>query len=287
MNQLVWLVTGASSGLGLEIARAVLAAGHKVIATSRNPSKTPNAVDEIQTTSNGKWLELDVASIEAEKQIAACIEAFGHVDVLVNNAGYGSGGPLEDMSIEEIRRQMEVNFFGPVRTMKALIPHMRERKYGTIINITSTEGISSAPAIGVYGASKHAVEGLSESLYGELASFGIRVLLVEPGAMRTDFLDPNNMREAALSEAYKGTAAEYVLNMLHSSHGKQMEDPVRSAQRIVEAITGAGEGWPDDRASFLRLPLSKECVGRVEAKIEMYRANLDGMRNVASSVDFD
>jgi NAD(P)-dependent dehydrogenase (short-subunit alcohol dehydrogenase family) len=287
MTQLTWLITGASSGLGLELVRAVLAAGHRVIATSRNPSKTPKAVAEVQQTSNGKWLEVDVASNNLEKQIAACIDAFGSIDVLVNNAGYGSGGPLEDMNMEEIRRQFEVNLFGPVRMMKGLIPHMRERKTGTIINVTSTEGISSAPAIGVYGATKHALEGLSESLFSELASFGIRVLLVEPGAMRTDFLDPDNMTEAEMSEPYKGTAADYVLGMLRASHGKQMQDPVRTAKRIVEAVTGAGEGWPENRASFLRLPLSKECAARLEAKMEMYRRNLEAMRLVGSSVDFD
>ena len=187
----------------------------------------------------------------------------------------------------EIQRQFDVSFFGCVRTIKALIPHMRQRSSGSIINVAITEGFSSAPAIGVYGASKHTLEDLSESLAGELAPFGIRVLIVEPGAMRTNFLDDSNTAVAPVSQPYKDTAAEYVVKMLRGSQGKQAQDPECTAHRIVESINGEGEGWPEDRGKYLRLPLGKECLGRVEARIKMLQENLDVVRMVASTVDFD
>ncbi|KAK5687639.1 hypothetical protein LTS10_001779 [Elasticomyces elasticus] len=292
MAPLVWLITGTSSGFGLCLAKAVLEAGHRVIATSRSPFKSTGFIEELENSGNDKWMQLDVASDELEHQVEACVKVFGQVDVLVNNAAsvflnYGSGGALEDISLAEIHRQMEVNFFGPVRTTKALIPHMRERGSGTIINVTSTVGFSGMPALSMYAASKHALEGLSESLAGELAPFGIRVLIVEPGDMRTNFVTQKNSTLAPLSLPYKGTVVEYVTNAVLGMHGKQLLDPERSARRIVEAVAGEGLDWPDDRASYLRLVLGRECIGSMEAKVKMLQDNLAAMRMVSSSVDFD
>lgn len=182
---------------------------------------------------------------------------------------------------------METNFFGPVRLMKAAIPIMREQKGGTIINVTSTEGLSAAPAISVYGSSKFALEAISEGLQGELAAFGIRVLLVEPGGMRTSFLEPSNVEELQISAPYKGGIVEYVLSGVRSTHGQQMLDPDRSAQRIVEAVAGGGDGWPEKREQYLRLPLGKEVVGRIKGKVESLQTNVDAMEKIWSSVDFD
>jgi NAD(P)-dependent dehydrogenase (short-subunit alcohol dehydrogenase family) len=182
---------------------------------------------------------------------------------------------------------METNLLGPIRTIKALLPHMRAQGSGTIVNVTSTEGVSGTPAISLFCASKHALEGLSEPLSGELASFSIRMLIVEPGGMRTSFLDPNNATEVPISDAYKGSAMEYVMSMLVDMHGKQMLDPERSAKSIVECVTSEGEGWPQGRERYLRLPLGKECAGRLEAKVKMLQDNLDAMKGVWSTVDFD
>lgn len=189
------------------------------------------------------------------------------------------------MSMTEVRRQMETNFFGPVRIIKTMIPHFRSQKSGTIINVTSTEGISAAPGIGVYGASKFALEAISESLSAELTAFGIRTLIVEPGGMRTQFLASENSVQAPMSDAYKGGVVEYVMDMLTASHGKQMLDPDRSAQRIVEAVAGGGEGWPEEREKFLRLPLGKECVGRIESKVKSLQDNVAVMEKISGSVD--
>ncbi|KAK5128689.1 hypothetical protein LTR85_000022 [Meristemomyces frigidus] len=289
MAPLVWLITGSSTGLGLCLARVALAAGHKVIATSRDPSKTPEAVAEIESTGSGKWMQLDVSAEDLEQRIATMVQVFGTVDVLVNNAGYATGGALEDVTLASVRAQMETNLFGPVRTMKALIPHMRERGSGTIVNVTSTEGISAAPGISMYGASKHALEAVSEALQGELAPFGIRTLIVEPGGMRTSFLQPEKVAEnlPPISAPYKGTMVQHVLDAVLAQHGTQMLDPERSAKRIVEAVAGGGEGWPENRETYLRLPLGKECVGRIDAKVRMLQDNVKAMEGIWSTVDFE
>ena len=287
MSSPVWLITGCSSGLGLSLARAVLKAGHRVIATSRNPDKTPELKEETESTVRGRWVQLDVTDPKLEQKVDECIKIFGVIDVLVNNAGYAVGGPLEDISVEAIRDQLECNFFGPIRTMKAIIPQMRQRKSGTIINVTSTEGLASVPGIGVYASSKFALEGISESLHGELAGFGIRVMLVEPGGMRTSFLDPANVNEVPLSEPYKGGVVEHVLGAVRSTAGQQMLDPDRSAQRIVEAVTGGGEGWPERREQYLRLLLGKEVVGRINSKVESLQTTVSALEKVWSTVDFD
>ncbi|KAK4550706.1 hypothetical protein LTR36_000285 [Oleoguttula mirabilis] len=225
-----------------------MAAGHRVIAASRNPSKTPEAVAKIESGSDGKWMKLDVSADDLEQQLDACVQVYGTIDVLVNNAGYATGGALEDVTLTSVRAQVETNLFGPVRTMKALIPHMRERGTGTIVNVTSTEGISAAPGISMYGASKHPLEAVSEALQGELAPFGIRMLVVEPGGMRTSFLHPEKVAEnlPPISAPYKGTMVQCVLDAVLTQHGAQMLDPERSAKRIVEAVDGGGEGWPEN-----------------------------------------
>ena len=287
MSSPVWLITGCSSGLGLELARAVLKAGHRVIATSRNPDKAPDLKNEIESTNAGKWVQLDVTDPKLEQKVEECMKILGTIDVLVNNAGYAVGGPFEDTSVEAIRAQFETNFFGPVRLMKALIPHMRERKTGTIINVTSTEGLSSAPGISVYGSSKFALEGISEGLHAELAGLGIRVMLIEPGGMRTSFLEPSNVAEVPLSEPYKGGIVDHVIAAVRSTSGQQMLDPVRSAQRIVEAVAGGGEGWPEEREQYLRLLLGKEVIGRINSKVESLQSTVSAFEKVWSTVDFD
>lgn len=224
---------------------------------------------------------------QLEQRVEECIQRFGKIDVLVNNAGYAIGGAFEDYPMETIRAQMEANFFGPVRMMKALIPHFRANGSGNIINVTSTEGIQCVPGITMYGSSKFALEGASEGLQGELAPFNIRVLLVEPGGMRTNFLDQNNVTELPRSAPYKDGIVDHVLHAVMGTAGQQMLDPDRTAKRIVEAIDGSGEGWPDNRGQYLRLPVGKEVIGRVNAKIESLKTNVDAMEKIWNSVDFD
>ena len=171
--------------------------------------------------------------------------------------------------------------------MKALLPRFREQGSGRLINVTSTEGVSAAPGISMYGSSKFALEGVSEGLQGELAPFGIRVMLVEPGGMRTDFLSQSNAVMQPMSEPYKGGPVDYVLSAVEKTHGQQMLDPDLAAQRIIEAVAGGGEGWPENREQYLRLPLGKECIGRINGKIQSLQGVVDAMEGIAKSADFD
>lgn len=280
----VFLITGASSGLGLSLSKTILAAGHKVVATMRNPAKAPSGLD----SPNSVKLALDVTSPSLEENLKPCIDSFGHIDVLINNAGYGYGGALEDCDLNESRKMVETLFWGPMRASKALIPHFRAQGHGTIVNITSTEGIGGQPALSFYSAAKHALEGASEALAGELSPFNIRVLIIQPGGMRTGFMEPGRLSSAPLSPHYENTPAAYVMNAVKALDGVQSLDPDRCAKRILEAVVGGGEGWPEGgMGSHLRLPLGKEFLGRFEGKMDMVRGNVEALEGVARSCDFE
>lgn len=288
-----FLITGCSSGLGLCLAYAVLATGHKVIASSRNPSKTPEAVEQIKKL-GGAWITLDVAAEDAGERVHKAIEEYGPVDVLINNAGYASGGVIETYKIEDGREQMETNFFGAIRMIQAVLPAMRERKSGVIVNISSGEAWAPHPVAGMYASSKCAlhgkslrfplktcvqsarqpqifqstytlrhwltVSGLSEALYGELAPFGIRVLIPVPGGMATDFYNPANVRVPEIPATYKGTMADFVLQAILSPHTKTL-DTEKAAKAVVEEVL-----HPSSDPPVLRLPLGKESLESMKAK---------------------
>ena len=194
MAQKVWMITGASRGFGAEIAKAVLAAGDKVIATARKI----NTLDYLGKDSNVFPVALDVTDeAQAKKAVDAGLQQFGHIDVLVNNAGYGLFGAVEESSAQEVENIYRTNVFGLLNVTRAVLPSMREQKSGHIINISSLGGYSSYPGWGVYSSTKFAVEGLTESLHGELAPLGIHVTVVEPGFFRTDFLDSSSLIKTA------------------------------------------------------------------------------------------
>ncbi|TVY51275.1 putative oxidoreductase YusZ [Lachnellula cervina] len=275
-----WLVTGCSSGLGLELARAILASGHKCIATSRNPSKTPEAVAEIERL-GGIWAALDVAASDLEFRLGEIVDKHGTIDVLVNNAGYAAGGPLEAMGIEAIQNQMETNFLGPIRAIKALVPSMRENRSGIIVNISSAEYWDPHAGCSLYSASKFALEGLSESLATELSAFGIRVLIVEPGGMRTSFVAPETITKPVLPDAYKGTMTDFVLSAILAMHGEQKLDPRKAAEAVVEEVLR-----PCGTPPVLRLPLGKESLEGMRGKAGRLVGNADVCEAVALGADF-
>lgn len=155
----VWFITGCSSGFGAGLARLALNAGHKVIATSRNPSRTPELVQEVESR-GGNWLQLDVCSPDLPQVLDNALSIHGKIDVLVNNAGFSMLGAVEDTSDAEARSQMETNFFAPLNIIRHLLPRMRKQRSGTIVNISSTAGQVALPAVGLYAASKHALEGI-------------------------------------------------------------------------------------------------------------------------------
>ncbi|KAK8034262.1 hypothetical protein PG993_009257 [Apiospora rasikravindrae] len=263
----VWLITGASRGLGFELARAALVAGHDVIACRRSDTSKDASAREI-TQLGGTWVQLDVGSENLEAQLADILQQHGNVDVLVNNAAHGLAGTIEDCSIEEINRIFRVNTLGPIRTVKAVIPSMRAQGSGAIVNISSSTGISAFPGVGTYAATKQALEGTTEALHAELAPFGIRVLLVEPGAMDTRFTDTsleNGTVEAPFSDCYKGSFAEKV-----------------AALRIVEAVDGTG--MLEGKTVGLRLPLGKDTLELLRSKGREYTELGEDLREVAESI---
>lgn len=281
---MLWLITGSSKGLGLSIAHAALDAGHQVLASSRNPSSTPQVVASIEKK-GGKWITLDVAGPDVESAIAKAIAEHGPIDVLVNNAGYAIVGPMENESLLDARAVFETNFFGSIRTMQAVLPGMRSRKTGTIVNVTSAEAWTPNPLASLYASTKWALEGLSEAASVEFAAFNIRTLIVEPDAIRTDFANTENVDVNAFQarmEPYKGTFIEQVAQMFLQMHGTQAIDPDRAAKAIVEEVISPASNPPR-----LRMPLGKESTMKLKAKVDAYKQLAEGTETAAAGVDFD
>ncbi|KAL4947348.1 hypothetical protein BDW69DRAFT_118726 [Aspergillus filifer] len=284
-----WFITGASSGLGLDLAIYALENGHKVIGTVRSATKSAEAVSAIKAN-GGEILELDVTNAESIPSVVEKANAlYGGIDILVNNAGYSLLGAVEDMTENEARSQMETNFFGPFRLIKAFLPTLRTRasasQPSSIVNISSVAGQDAQPACGLYAASKFALEGLSEALSREVAPFNINVLIVEPGAFRTNFLSAVQKTEAPLGQAYKGGPVDVVLGRFEAAAGRQRGDPGKAVRRVFEVLVGSGEAG-NLKGNVLRLPLGPDCVERVEAKVERLRGDYERARSVALETDF-
>ncbi|OJD27415.1 hypothetical protein ACJ73_01189 [Blastomyces percursus] len=280
----VWFITGASSGFGSALAEAALKAGNRVIATARNPEKARRELPQIEEL-GGKWLQLDVTSADVGEKVQKVIQEYGRIDVAINNAGYSLLGALEDMNEAEIYQQYNTNVYGPIRVMKAVIPSMRARKSGTIVNVTSIAGLDARLACSMYAGSKFALEGISESLACDLAPFNIRVLIVEPGAFRTKFAVAIQTPAAGTSKPYEGTPVHETLQRFLTLDGKQPGDPVKAVARVMDVITGTGMG--EGKTGFLRLPLGSDCVQRTRDKITALQQNFDAMEEIALSTNFD
>ncbi|KAL6252630.1 hypothetical protein RBB50_000349 [Rhinocladiella similis] len=282
-----WLITGASSGFGLSLARYLLSQGQNVIATSRNPSKTPDLVREIQSNPRGRWATLDVTSPKAEiaKIIKDAWKDFDGIDVLINNAGYSILGAAEEIPEERAKAQFEVNFWGVIRTTQSMLPLMRSRNSGTIVNISSIAGIDARPTCAIYAGSKFALEAWSESLSQEIAPFGLRVLIVEPGAFKTKFLSKEAAPIVQPSEAYKATAVASILDRFQSLDGLQPGDPDKAARIIFELVTKIGVGA--GKENMLRVPLGPDSFSRFNESSRRRQENLEAMENIAKSTNFD
>jgi NAD(P)-dependent dehydrogenase (short-subunit alcohol dehydrogenase family) len=233
MMQKRWFITGASRGLGVDVAKAALAAGDCVVATGRDPEQVRAALGPEHERL--LVVRLDVA-VEAQAQAAveAAVARFGGIDVLVNNAGYGHLGFFEETTARDVREQFDSNVFGLMHVTRAAVPVMRAARRGHIFNLSSLAGVRGAMFSSLYCASKFAVEGFSESLAEEMASFGIRVTIVEPGPFRTDFLSQRSLRlgSQALPD-YEAMRAS-ILAAFEARNGKQAGDPLKLAQKMVE-----------------------------------------------------
>jgi NAD(P)-dependent dehydrogenase (short-subunit alcohol dehydrogenase family) len=269
----VWLITGVSTGFGRELAKEVLARGEIVAGTLRQPAQ----VDEFRALAPGRSFayRLDVTEAGAIPQVIAnVVRDTGRIDVLVNNAGYGLIGAAEETSDAETRKLFETNFFGLLNVTKAVAPHMRAARRGHIVNLSSLAGIMGFPGVSLYCATKFAVEGLSEALAGELAGFGIKVTIVEPGGFRTDFQGRSIAMPAKVLPEYAGTPAAKARAMSSQYHGHQPGDPAKAAKAIVEAV--------DSDAPPLRLVLGADALGAGRAKLASLAQNYDAWEKVST-----
>ncbi|KAK3315684.1 hypothetical protein B0H66DRAFT_269227 [Apodospora peruviana] len=287
MTDYSFLVTGASSGLGLEVATRALEAGHSVVAAARDPAIAARDHPEIESL-GGSWIQLDVTHRDTKDRVATVVRENG-VNVLVNNAGYGLLGSLEDTAEDEFISQIDTNLFGMMRCIKGALPHFRSLGGATIVNIGSIVNLTPFPACTAYSASKLAVEGLTETLALEVGPAGIRVVLIDLGIFRTAFLHSFQKPEAGMAEAYAGGAVDTTVSFLAGLAGKQPGDPALAAKRIVELVDGTGlaarladKGY----GKCLRVPLGSDSFKAFTAKIESLDEVRSSLESVATSTDF-
>ncbi len=272
----VWLITGCSTGFGRELAKRVLELGWVAVITARKPEQVEDLIQGYEDRALA--LALDVTDKRQVADVVRQAEArFGRVDVLVNNAGYGYLAAIEEGEDEAVRAMFETNFFGLVEMTKAVLPGMRQRKSGHIVNISSIGGLVSFGATGYYHATKYAVEGLSESLAIEVKPLGIKVLIVEPGPFRTDWSGRSLQESQTMIADYDQTAGERRRQSKKNS-GKQVGDPVRGAQAIVDAVLS--DNPP------LHLVLGKPALELGYKKLEAVKKDFDTWRETTLGADF-
>ena len=276
-NKKVWLVTGAGRGLGVDIAKAALTAGHAVVATGRHAAKVGAAIGEHDDL---LAVKLDVTDpTDAEAAVAAAVDLFGRVDVLVNNAGNFNAGFFEELSPEEFRAQIETTLFGPVNVTRATLPVMRAQRSGLVITISSTAGLEGGEFTSAYAASKFGVEGWMESLAPEVAPFGIRTMLVEPGFFRTELLTPESTTYAASSIEDYAERTEQTVTAWEAMNGQQGGDPAKLADALVHL---AGQEEPP-----LRFAAGADAVAAFERRANILFAQANAYRDLSSSLALD
>ncbi|MBK1882313.1 oxidoreductase [Luteolibacter pohnpeiensis] len=271
-----WLITGCSTGFGRELAKAVLAEGHQVAITARDPKQIESLAQGYED--RALVLTLDVTLSE---QIAEAVRKtekhFGGIDVLVNNAGIGYFAGVEESEEPEIRRMFEINFFGLAAMIHAVLPGMRARRSGHIVNISSIGGLTTFPSVVYYNASKFAVEGLSEGLAKEVAPLGIRVTLVEPSGFRTDWAGRSAKESPIEIEDYAETVGEFRRTMRQAS-GNQPGDPARAADAIIRAV--------EVEDSPLHLLLGNDAVQLAHEKLDSLRRDFKAWEEISIGADF-
>src|SRR3984885_16175840 len=229
-----WFITGASTGFGRLLAEEVLKAGGKVVVTARKLDKVADL--EKQYPQTAKALALDVTDAgQVDSAVTQAIAKFGRVDVLVNNAGYGVAGAIEEVSESEFMPIFETNVFGLLRVTRAFLPHLRKQRSGHVLNLSSIGGVVSSPGMGYYNATKFAVEGISEALAAELAPLGVHVTIIEPGPFRTDFLGRSGVVAKTRIADYDKTAAN-MRKYFVENDGKQPGDPLRAVQAMIQVV---------------------------------------------------
>lgn len=272
----VWFITGTSSGFGRILAEEALAKGDKVVATARKPEVLQDLIEKYPETARA--IKLDVTQeADAKNAIAEAVKEFGRVDVLVNNAGFALVGAVEEASDEQAKQQFDTNFFGVLNVTRAALPVLREQKSGHIVNISSLVGVVGLPLLGLYSASKFALEGVTESLAAEIAPFGIKTIIVEPGPFKTGFADRGlNFGENELPEVY---ASKENFAKDFDDLNNLADDPRKAVRLIIEAVES--ENTP------FRLPLGSFAFEGIETKLEQIKQEISTWRERAIDTKFD
>ena len=275
MTQKTWLITGASRGFGAEIAKAVLAAGDRLIATARNQAD----LQQFGTSKDVLTLSMDVTDeAQVKAAIATSLEKFGQIDVLVNNAGFGLLGAIEECSAEEVESVYRTNVFGLLNVTRAVLPSMRQHHSGHIINISSIGGYRSSPGWGIYGSTKFAVEGITEALHGELAPLGIHATVVEPGYFRTNFLDGNSLRPSAVQIPDYAQTVGKIRDVAAGLNHQQPGDPTKLPPTILQIVN------TDEPP--LRLPLGTDTLQVIAEKNAYVEQETAKWRTLSESTDY-
>jgi NADP-dependent 3-hydroxy acid dehydrogenase YdfG len=272
----VWFITGASTGFGRLLAEEVLKAGGKVVVTARKLDKVSDL--ETKYPETAKALALDVTNqAQVDAAVEQTVAKFGRVDVLVNNAGYGVVGAIEEVSAAEFMPMIETNVFGLLSVTRAFLPQLRKQRSGHILNLSSIAGVVASPGIGYYNATKFAVEGISEALAGELAPLGIKVTIIEPGPFRTDFLGRSIVVAEKRITDYDSTAGN-MRRYFVENDGKQPGDPLRAVHAMMQVV--------ESPAPPLRLLLGSIALQRLRTKLGGWEKEIAEWEQVTAGADF-
>jgi NAD(P)-dependent dehydrogenase (short-subunit alcohol dehydrogenase family) len=272
----VWFITGCSTGFGRELARHTLELGYPTVVTARTPSQVEDLVAEHGDQAIA--LTLDVTKPDQiDAAVKAALARFGRIDVLVNNAGYGLEGAVEETSLEEVRQQYDVNVFGMISMIQGVLPHMRARRSGHVVNISSMGGITTFPALTIYNSTKFAVEGLSQGLAAEVKPFGIKVTIIEPGSFRTNWAGASLRHSETVIADYEPSVGAGRAS-LAARNGQQVGDPKKAAVAIVTAVQA--ENPP------LHLLLGSDALMHVGRKLGSLQAEIAQWAPLSLSTNF-
>jgi NADP-dependent 3-hydroxy acid dehydrogenase YdfG len=273
----VWLITGSSTGLGRALAQAVLERGYHLVATARQPEQLKELSDRYPDRVT--TIALDVTNAQSIQQaVEAALNAYNRIDVLVNNAGYGTVGAIEEVNDDDIRRQFDTNLFGAINVTRAVLPTLREQRSGHILNISSANGISAFAGVGIYSATKFALEAISEALAQEVKPLGIKVTIIEPGSSRTNFSSRALSTLSHQINDYAQTSGK-IVQRLQERDGKQPNDPAKAAAAMIQVVES--DNPP------LRLALGEDSVNLITQKLESMKAELEAWKDVSMNTAFE
>ena len=273
----VWLITGSSTGFGRSLTEAVLKNGDRVVATARKPEQLDDLVKQYPDTI--KTVRLDVTNLQdVQAALESALNAYARIDVLVNNAGYGTMGAIEEVSDEDIKRQFDTNLFGALNMTRAVLPTMRDQRSGHILNISSVGGVVSFAGTGIYCATKFALEAVSEALAQEVKPLGIKVTIIEPGAFRTDFSGRSIVTPDQAIADYAETSGK-LIQWNQEIDGKQPGDPVKAAAAMIQVV--------ESKNPPLRLALGEDSVNGITQKLNSMKAELDAWKTVSLNTAFE